>query len=65
MYKDKEAVGLGLGGINEKLISEQAIARALLCLSGFKQICDNFGIQFINTYGTTAILRNLFYFMRK
>ena len=35
IYKDKEAVGLGLGGINEQRISEQAIARAVFCLSGF------------------------------
>ena len=37
MYKDKEAVGLGLGGINEKLISEQAIACAIVCLFGFSK----------------------------
>ena len=55
IYKDKEAVGLGLGGINEQRISEQAIARAILCLSGFKKICDNFGVELIHTYGTSAI----------
>ncbi len=55
IYKDKEAVGLGLGGINEQRISEQAIARAVLCLSGFKKICDNFGVELIHTYGTSAI----------
>jgi exopolyphosphatase/pppGpp-phosphohydrolase len=65
VYKDKEAVGLGLGGINEKLISEQAIACTILCLIGFKQICDNFEVALIHTYGTSSIFRNLFYFMRK
>lgn len=55
IYKDKEAVGLGLGGINEQRISEQAIARAIVCLGGFKQICDNFGVERIQTFGTSAI----------
>ncbi len=41
MYKDKEAVGLGLGGINEKLISEQAIACAILYLFGFSKSVIN------------------------
>jgi exopolyphosphatase/pppGpp-phosphohydrolase len=65
VYKDKEAVGLGLGGINEKLISEQAIACAIVCLFGFKQICDNFEVELIHTYYASIILRNIFYFMRK
>ena len=38
IYKDKEAVGLGLSGINEQRISEQAIARAIVCLDLSKSV---------------------------
>ena len=41
MYKDKEVVGLDLGGINEQRISEQAIACAIVCLFGFSKSVIN------------------------
>ena len=55
IFRDKEAVGLGLGGINEQLISDKAISRAIACLINFKLICDNFGVELIQTFGTSAI----------
>lgn len=55
IFRDKDAVELGLGGINEQLISDKAISRAVACLINFKLICDNFGVELIHTYGTSAI----------
>lgn len=55
VYGTKVGVGLGLGGINDNFIHEDAIMRALDTLQVFKTKCEDFKVQDIIAYGTSAI----------
>ena len=55
IYQEKEAVMIGMGGINEGYITEDAIDRALSCLVRFKIACDKHMTQEIRAIGTSAI----------
>ncbi len=51
----KQAVGLGRGGINNKRIMPDAIARALSALRGFKETCTNEQVDRVLLTGTSAV----------
>lgn len=55
LYTEKEGVAIGLGGINDKKLSEDAMQRAINCLKRFKIRCDEFEITQIVAIGTSAI----------
>ena len=46
---------IGMGGINEGYIAEDAINRALSCLGRFKLSCDKYLVEEIRAIGTSAI----------
>lgn len=54
-YTTKEGVALGMGGINDGYIHEDAIQRAVSCLKHFKQACDEWNVSEIKAIGTSAI----------
>ena len=56
-HRDRLAVKIGKGGINQGLITEEGIQRALLAMQSFKNTLDQQGIKRIYAFGTSA-LRN-------
>src|SRR5687768_5729519 len=57
IYRDRLAVKMGMGGINDGFITEGAIHRTLLAMQSFKNIIDSYEANAIYAYGTSA-LRN-------
>ncbi|HYG20907.1 MAG TPA: exopolyphosphatase [Ohtaekwangia sp.] len=55
--RDRLAVKMGMGGINQGVITEAGIHRALLAMRSFKNTADDHGVKKIYAYGTSA-LRN-------
>ena len=55
LHAEKEGVAIGMGGINDKLLSEDAIQRAIACLERFKNRCTDFQVTKIEAVGTSAI----------
>jgi exopolyphosphatase/guanosine-5'-triphosphate,3'-diphosphate pyrophosphatase len=55
IFSTKEGVALGMGGINENRISEDAAERAIACLIRFKEKCEEFQVEKIIAIGTSAI----------
>lgn len=55
IFSTKEGVALGMGGINEKRISEDAMQRAIECLKRYKSICAEYNSERIVAIGTSAI----------
>src|SRR5689334_19815741 len=56
-HRDRLAVKIGMGGINEGFITEAGIHRALLAMQSFKNTIDQNGTRKIYAFGTSA-LRN-------
>jgi exopolyphosphatase / guanosine-5'-triphosphate,3'-diphosphate pyrophosphatase len=56
-HRDRLAVKIGMGGINEGRITEEGIQRALVAMQSFKNTLDEQGIFRIYAFGTSA-LRN-------
>lgn len=57
IHRERAAVKLGMGGINEGIILPDALTRALKTLTRFKSILDEHSIKNIFAFGTSA-LRN-------
>jgi exopolyphosphatase/guanosine-5'-triphosphate,3'-diphosphate pyrophosphatase len=57
IHEEKNPVKLGAGGINNRIITREGMARALRCLKEFKTRCQSLGVQHIRALGTSA-LRN-------
>lgn len=57
IYREKVAVKLGKSGINQDIIQEDAIHRAILTLQEFKTKMDREGVVSVSAFGTSA-LRN-------
>ena len=57
LFRTKLIVGLGAGGINDNIITDEARHRGLQCLIDFAGICQEYKVDMINAYGTSA-LRN-------
>jgi exopolyphosphatase/guanosine-5'-triphosphate,3'-diphosphate pyrophosphatase len=55
LHAEKEGVAIGMGGINDKVLSEVAIQRAIACLERFKSRCNDFQVSKIEAIGTSAI----------
>ena len=55
IYTEKESVLLGMNGINEGLISQEAMERAKKCLIKFKNRCIEKNISIIEGIGTSAL----------
>jgi exopolyphosphatase/guanosine-5'-triphosphate,3'-diphosphate pyrophosphatase len=55
LYQTKEGVALGMGGINEKRISDEAMARAFEALRQFKAHCLQWQVDDIQAIGTSAL----------
>jgi exopolyphosphatase/guanosine-5'-triphosphate,3'-diphosphate pyrophosphatase len=55
VFSTKEGVGLGLGGINKKIITNEAIDRAVMTLEGFLAHCDKLDVDKVKAIGTSAI----------
>ncbi len=54
-YATKEAVMLGMGGINEGIIALDAMSRAKKTLTGFQEICHEKEVESILGIGTAAM----------
>ena len=54
-FATKEAVMLGMGGINQGKIAEDALNRAKSTLARFKEIATSEGVKDIRGYGTSAM----------
>ena len=57
IYRERVAVKIGMGGINQGIITDEAMTRALDCLKLFKQTLDEFEVKQVFAFGTSA-LRN-------
>jgi exopolyphosphatase/guanosine-5'-triphosphate,3'-diphosphate pyrophosphatase len=55
IHSEKEGVALGMGGIHEKRLTDEAMDRAVNCLIRYKKHCQKLGITFIRAIGTSAI----------
>lgn len=66
IFSIKEGVALGMGGINENRISDDAAERAIACLNRFKAKCEEFQVDKITAIGTSAIrdAKNQFEFIQ-
>ena len=57
IYRDRLAVKIGMGGINQGMIMESGVHRALLAMQSFKNVIDEHAVQTVYAFGTSA-LRN-------
>jgi exopolyphosphatase / guanosine-5'-triphosphate,3'-diphosphate pyrophosphatase len=57
IYRDRLAVKIGMGGINDGIITESGIHRALLAIQSFKNVMDDHQVASSHAFGTSA-LRN-------
>jgi len=66
LHNEKEGVALGMGGINNQMISPEALDRALTALKRFKRVCENHEVTLIKAIGTSAIrdARNAAHFLQ-
>ena len=55
IHAEKEAVALGMGGILKRVITPEAIERALAALKRFKAVCDAHHVAHIHAFGTSAL----------
>jgi exopolyphosphatase/guanosine-5'-triphosphate,3'-diphosphate pyrophosphatase len=55
VHSEKDGVALGMGGINQKMITDDAMDRAEKALLHFKEVAQSFGAQEIKAIGTSAI----------
>lgn len=55
IFNDKFPVGLGLGGINDKIITSKAIERGLNAIKSFKKTCNEHQVNEIFAFGTSAL----------
>lgn len=55
IYNTKVGVGLGFGGINDNIIADKAMNRALETLAVYKNKCDELRVNNIYAFGTSAI----------
>jgi exopolyphosphatase/guanosine-5'-triphosphate,3'-diphosphate pyrophosphatase len=55
VHSEKEGVALGMGGINENIISPDAFERGMKTLRHFKNVCTQNEVKIINAFGTSAL----------
>lgn len=54
-HSEKSGVALGMGGINENIIAEDAFERGIQTVLRFKSICDSLEVDQIIAIGTSAL----------
>lgn len=54
IYRDQEAVKIGMAGINEGIISEGGVNRAILAMQKFKHAIDQCPVSAVYAFGTSA-----------
>lgn len=57
IHEEKFPVRMGVGGINQNMITDAGIARTLSCLNTFAATCQTYHVSDIQAFGTSA-LRN-------
>lgn len=55
IHSEKDGVALGMGGINDGLLSEEAFERGQAALRYFAEQCKRFDVQEIKAIGTSAL----------
>jgi exopolyphosphatase/guanosine-5'-triphosphate,3'-diphosphate pyrophosphatase len=55
IYNQRMPVGLGMGGINENKIAQDAFDRGVHAIIQFKQTCDKHAVEQIKAFGTSAL----------
>ena len=55
IYQDRLVTKIGLGGINEGIITEAGMDRAITGLKTFKEVIDKYQVDQISAFGTSAI----------
>lgn len=55
VFNTKEGVALGMGGINDGIISDEALDRAFTAIEKFQSICSEYEVEQIVAIGTSAI----------
>lgn len=55
VHSEKDGVALGMGGINDGYLSDDAFDRGIHALKKFKIRCDHFGVMAIRAIGTSAL----------
>jgi exopolyphosphatase/guanosine-5'-triphosphate,3'-diphosphate pyrophosphatase len=55
IHRERQAVKLGMGGINQGLILDEAAERGIKCLLGFKEKLEKENVQKIKALGTSAL----------
>lgn len=55
VHSEKDGVALGMGGINQQVITEDAAQRAEKALHHFKKVAELYGVNDIRAIGTSAI----------
>lgn len=67
VYNEKEGVALGMGGITQGVIVEEAFERGVKAVQKFRQICNAHDVEEIRAFGTSALrdARNTPFFMQE
>ncbi|MBL7857926.1 MAG: exopolyphosphatase [Cyclobacteriaceae bacterium] len=67
MYRERLAVKIGQGGINQDIITDEGLHRALVAMQSFKNTIDQQNIRAVYAFGTSALrnARNGFEIARK
>ncbi len=55
LYREKVPVKLGMGGINQGFITEEAIQRGLMCLRNFAVLLEKWQVHKAMGFGTSAL----------
>jgi exopolyphosphatase / guanosine-5'-triphosphate,3'-diphosphate pyrophosphatase len=55
VYRDRLAVKIGMGGINDGYITESGFDRALVAMQSFKNVIENHQVDQIFAFGTSAL----------
>ncbi len=55
IHRERQAVKIGMGGINQGVIKEDAIRRAIKCLQGFRATLDLERVEKVQALGTSAL----------
>jgi len=54
-HRERLAVKLGMGGINQSIITHEGLSRALVAMQCFKNTIDQNGIKTVYAFGTSAL----------
>jgi exopolyphosphatase/guanosine-5'-triphosphate,3'-diphosphate pyrophosphatase len=55
VHSEKDGVALGMGGINHNRIANEAMVRGFNAIRHFKAVCDDYQVQEIQAFGTSAL----------